>query len=145
MYFLYMLSATSLTFETEATEFLEHAQSMLSKTLIVKSFNIYRKGYMQNNGLQMSCSPLSSRCINNRFLKVATEFLEHDRDDASTLSLFMTVRCKHFGPIHDSDDARILKLNFKTLLDLLSFCFRVDFMQHCISLIHFTKVSLFFN
>ena len=27
--------------------------------------------YMQKNGPQMSCIPLSSLCINNRFLKVA--------------------------------------------------------------------------
>ena len=36
-----------------------------------KSCNIEKKGYKLKNGLQMSCSPLSSPCINNRFLKVA--------------------------------------------------------------------------
>ena len=50
-----------------------------------KSYNIERKGYKLKNGLQMSCSPLSSPSMNNRSLKEpgspsfpeAAEFFEH--------------------------------------------------------------------
>ena len=60
----------ALRFQTQH-KFLQYAQSMLSQTLVMKSFYIEKKGNMQKNQLQMRCSPLNSPCINNRFLKVA--------------------------------------------------------------------------